>query len=88
MQHVFQALDEPIEDLGQSEQKQRLQWLLLSQARPIQCQELADAQRQRLREADKVLGMEQLISELQVHRLEGGLWEDWLKRARHILEGE
>lgn len=76
-----------------SSQQQRIEFLekmhqqALRQLRTSR-EELADAQRQRLREADKVLGMEQLISELQVHRLEGGLWEDWLKRARHILEGE
>ncbi|CAE7637414.1 cya1 [Symbiodinium pilosum] len=53
-------------------------------------EELAQAQQQRLEEADKVLGLEQLISELQVHRFEGSMhheWENWLRRARSILEG-
>lgn len=53
-------------------------------------EELSEAQRQRLKEADKVLGLEQLVSELQVLNFESGAaaMEGWLRRARQILEGE
>lgn len=53
-------------------------------------EELSEAQRQRLKEADKVLGLEQLVSELQVLNFENGApaMEGWLRRARQILEGE
>jgi len=54
-------------------------------------EELAQAQQQRLHEADKLLGLEQLISEMQAHRFEGDRqmqrrWEEWLQRSRSILE--
>eukprot|EP00435_Cladocopium_sp_Y103_P028550 s428_g7.t1 len=53
-------------------------------------EELSEAQRQRLKEADKVLGLEQLVSELQVLNFDSGAaaMEGWLKRARQILEGD
>jgi len=56
-------------------------------------EELAQVQHMRFKEADKVLGLEQLISEMQVQRFEGDpqmqlRWEDWLHRARDILEGD
>jgi len=78
-----------------SSQQQRIDFLenmhqqALRQLRKSR-EELAQAQQQRLQEADKVLGLEQLISELQVHRFEGrnSQWEEWLRRARSILEGE
>lgn len=78
-----------------SSQQQRIDFLenmhqqALRQLRKSR-EELAQAQQQRLQEADKVLGLEQLISELQVNRFEGrnSQWEEWLRRARGILEGE
>lgn len=56
-------------------------------------QELSVAQQQRFREADKVLGLEQIISEMQVLRFDGDAqmqlrWEDWLQRSGAILEAE
>merc|ERR1711974_289780 len=56
-------------------------------------EELAAAQQQRFREADKVLGLEQLISEMQVARFDADpqmqlRWDEWLQRSRQILETE
>ncbi|CAE8612140.1 unnamed protein product, partial [Polarella glacialis] len=79
-------------------QQQRIQFLenmhqqALRQLRKSR-EELAQAQQLRFREADKVLGLEQLISEMQVQRfsLNGQMqlrWEEWLQRARGILEGD
>merc|ERR1719343_867460 len=53
-------------------------------------EELAQAQQQRFQEADKLLALEQLISEMQAHRFEGDRqmqlrWEEWLQRSRSIL---
>jgi len=91
---------------GQEDEVQRLRHMVSSQQQRIDFlenmhqqalrqlrksrEELAQAQQQRLQEADKVLGLEQLISELQVHRFENrnSQWEEWLRRARSILEGE
>lgn len=54
-------------------------------------EELAAAQQQRFQEADKLLGLEQMIGEMQAFRFEGDRqmqmrWEDWLQRSRTILE--
>eukprot|EP00929_Paragymnodinium_shiwhaense_P093486 TRINITY_DN53643_c1_g1_i1.p1 TRINITY_DN53643_c1_g1~~TRINITY_DN53643_c1_g1_i1.p1 ORF type:complete len:689 (-),score=117.65 TRINITY_DN53643_c1_g1_i1:47-2113(-) len=54
-------------------------------------EELSQAQQQRFQEADKVLRLEQLLSEMQVQRFEGDAqmqsrWQDWLQRSRSILE--
>ena len=79
-----------------SSQQQRIEFLekmhqqALRQLRTSR-EELSEAQRQRHKEADKVLGLEQLISELQVLNFESAAastMEDWLKRSRYILEGE
>lgn len=56
-------------------------------------EELSAAQQQRFREADKVIGLEQMISEMQALRFDGHAplqrqWEDWLLRARGILEAD
>lgn len=56
-------------------------------------EELNLEQQRRYREADKVLGLEQLISEMQAQRFEGDAqmqlrWEEWLQRSRSILEAE
>jgi len=56
-------------------------------------EELSIAQQQRFREADKVLGLEQLISEMQVARFHADpqmqlRWEEWMQRSRAILEAE
>eukprot|EP00933_Yihiella_yeosuensis_P013997 TRINITY_DN12717_c0_g3_i1.p1 TRINITY_DN12717_c0_g3~~TRINITY_DN12717_c0_g3_i1.p1 ORF type:complete len:703 (+),score=187.29 TRINITY_DN12717_c0_g3_i1:79-2187(+) len=79
-------------------QQQRIEFLenmhqqALRQVRKSR-EELTQAQQQRFREADKVLGLEQLISEMQVQRFQGDnqmqlRWEEWLQRARGILEGD
>lgn len=54
-------------------------------------EELSLAQQQRFQEADKLLGLEQLISEMQAHRFDGDRqmqlrWEEWLQRSRSIFE--
>lgn len=56
-------------------------------------EELAVVQQQRFREADKVLELEQLISEMQAHHFNGDAhdqvrWEKWLQQSRTILGGE
>merc|ERR1711972_968647 len=48
-------------------------------------------QEKRFREADKLLGMQQLLSEMQIMRFDGDphmqrRWEEWLQRSRSILE--
>eukprot|EP00931_Biecheleriopsis_adriatica_P082762 TRINITY_DN5621_c0_g1_i1.p1 TRINITY_DN5621_c0_g1~~TRINITY_DN5621_c0_g1_i1.p1 ORF type:complete len:622 (+),score=107.31 TRINITY_DN5621_c0_g1_i1:53-1867(+) len=90
--------DEDVQSLRQlvASQQQRIEFLenmhqqALRQVRKSR-EELTQAQQMRFREADKVLGLEQLISEMQVHRFDGAghmqvRWEDWLRRARVILE--
>lgn len=54
-------------------------------------EELARAQQQRFQEADRVLRLEQLFSEMQAQRFDGDVeaqlrWEDWLGRSRAIFE--
>merc|ERR1712118_269415 len=54
-------------------------------------EELAKAQQQRFHEADKVLRLEQLVSEMQAQRFDGDAqaqlrWEEWLSRSRAIFE--
>mmetsp|Transcript_97120 Transcript_97120/g.172941 ORF Transcript_97120/g.172941 Transcript_97120/m.172941 type:complete len:614 (+) Transcript_97120:121-1962(+) len=79
-------------------QQQRIEFLenmhqqALRQVRKSR-EELAQVQQMRFKEADKVLGLEQLISEMQVQRFDGDpqmqlRWEEWLHRARDILEGD
>jgi len=56
-------------------------------------EELNREQQKRYREADKVLGLEQLISEMQAQGYESDnplqmRWEEWLQRSRAILEGD
>lgn len=56
-------------------------------------EELATSQQQRLREANKNLELEQLISEMQAMPFDSvahdhGRWQDWLRRSRRILESE
>jgi len=56
-------------------------------------EELAKAQQQRFHEADKVLRLEQLVSEMQAQRFDGDAqaqlrWEEWLSRSRAIFEEE
>jgi len=77
-------------------QQQRIEFLetmhqqALRQLRKAR-EELNLEQQKRFREADKVLGLEQLISEMQAQRFEGDAqmqlrWEEWLQRSRSILE--
>mmetsp|Transcript_51608 Transcript_51608/g.122809 ORF Transcript_51608/g.122809 Transcript_51608/m.122809 type:complete len:620 (-) Transcript_51608:44-1903(-) len=77
-------------------QQQRIEFLegvhqqALRQLRKTR-EELSVAQQMRLREADKVLQLEQLVSEMQAQRFEGDpqsqmRWEEWLGRSRAILE--
>lgn len=54
-------------------------------------EELSQVQQQRFREVDKLLGLEQLISEMQVMRFDAHpqmqlRWEEWMQRSRSILE--
>lgn len=56
-------------------------------------EEIAIAQQQRFREADKVLRLEQLVSEMQARRFEGDVvaqqcWEESLARLRAVFEDE
>jgi cytoplasmic iron level regulating protein YaaA (DUF328/UPF0246 family) len=56
-------------------------------------EELARAQQQRFHEADRVLRLEQLVSEMQAQRFDGDAqaqmrWEEWLSRSRSIFEEE
>jgi len=52
-------------------------------------EDLQVAQQQRFREADKVLQLEQLVSEMQSQNFDGDArWEMWLGRSRAILESE
>lgn len=91
------AGDDEVHRLQQqvASQQQRIEFLekmhqqALRQLRTSR-EELSEAQRQRLKEADKVLGLEQLVSELQVLNFDSGAaaMEGWLKRARQILEGD
>lgn len=95
--------------LGTADDVQSLRQLVLTQQQRIEFletmhqqalrqlrrsrEELAQAHQQRFREADKVLGLEQLISEMQAQRFEGDSrmqlrWEQWLQRSRSILEAE
>mmetsp|Transcript_43686 Transcript_43686/g.100827 ORF Transcript_43686/g.100827 Transcript_43686/m.100827 type:complete len:637 (-) Transcript_43686:48-1958(-) len=79
-------------------QQQRIEFLegvhqqALRQLRKTR-EELSVAQQMRLREADKVLQLEQLVSEMQAQRFEGDpqsqrRWEEWLNRSRAILESD
>eukprot|EP00929_Paragymnodinium_shiwhaense_P013757 TRINITY_DN121605_c0_g1_i1.p1 TRINITY_DN121605_c0_g1~~TRINITY_DN121605_c0_g1_i1.p1 ORF type:complete len:579 (-),score=75.87 TRINITY_DN121605_c0_g1_i1:101-1837(-) len=79
-------------------QQQRIEFLeqmhqqSLSQLRKCR-EELARAQQQRFQEADKVLRLEQLLSEMQVQRFEGDVqmmsrWQDWVQRSRAILQDD
>merc|ERR1712039_390378 len=50
-------------------------------------------QEKRYREADKLLSMQQLLSEMQIMRFDGDpqmqrRWEAWLQRSRSILEAD
>jgi len=54
-------------------------------------EELAKAQQQRFHEADRVLRLEQLVSEMQAQQFDGNVqaqlhWEEWLARSRAIFE--
>lgn len=80
------------------QQQQRIEFLetmhqqALRQLRKAR-DELNLEQQRRFREADKVLGLEQLISEMQAQRFEGDpqmqlRWEEWLQRSRSILEAD
>jgi len=56
-------------------------------------EELQNEQQKRYREADKVLALEQLISEMQAQGYDSDnsfamRWEEWLQRSRAILEGD
>jgi len=56
-------------------------------------EELATSQQQRLKEANKNLELEQIISEMQAMSFDSiahdhGRWQDWLRRSRRILESE
>jgi len=56
-------------------------------------EELARSQQQRFHEADRVLRLEQLVSEMQAQRFDGDVsaqlrWEEWLGRSRAIFEDE
>lgn len=56
-------------------------------------EELATSQQQRLKEANKNLELEQLISEMQAMSFDSVAqdhlrWQDWLRRSRYILESE
>lgn len=56
-------------------------------------EELARAHQQRFHEADRVLRLEQLFSEMQAQRFDGDMqaqlrWEQWLLRSRAIFEEE
>lgn len=56
-------------------------------------EELAKAHQQRFHEADRVLRLEQLFSEMQAQRFDGDMqaqlrWEQWLARSRAIFEDE
>jgi len=56
--------------------------------------ELNNEQQKRYREADKLLGLEQLISDMMQAQGYNGdnplqmRWEEWLQRSRAILEGD
>lgn len=91
--------DEEVHSLRQmvQSQQQRIECLeslhqqALRQLRRAR-EELSVAQQQRFRESDKVLGMEQLVSEMQAAMFEApemyARWEDWLQRSRSILQAE
>lgn len=56
-------------------------------------EELALAQQQRFQEADKVLQLEQLVSEMQAKHFTGDArmqmqWEDWLRRTRAVFNSD
>lgn len=79
-------------------QQQRIEFLesvhqqSLKQLKKVR-EELAVAQQLRFKEADKALGLEQLITEMQAQRFEGDAqlrlsWENWLQRSRAILRDE
>mmetsp|Transcript_108562 Transcript_108562/g.324620 ORF Transcript_108562/g.324620 Transcript_108562/m.324620 type:complete len:723 (-) Transcript_108562:60-2228(-) len=81
-----------------AQQQQRIEFLetmhqqALRQLRKAR-DELHLEQQKRFREADKVLALEQLISEMQAQRFEGDSqmqlrWEEWLQRSRSILEAD
>lgn len=80
------------------EQQQRINFLesmhqqALRQLRTTR-EELNREQQKRYREADKVLGLEQLIGEMQAQGFNNDnpmhlRWEEWLQRSRTILEGD
>lgn len=55
--------------------------------------ELNLEQQKRFREANKVLALEQLISEMQTQRFDGDpqmqlRWQQWLQRSRAVLEAD
>jgi len=55
--------------------------------------EVKAEQEKRFREADKLLGMQQLLSEMQIIRFDGDpqmqhRWEELLQRSRSILEAD
>lgn len=56
-------------------------------------EESARAQQQRFHEADRVLRLEQLVSEMQAQNFVGDMnaqlrWEEWLSRCRAICEDD
>jgi hypothetical protein len=56
-------------------------------------EELARAQQQSFHEADRILRLKQLVSEMQAERFDGNMqaqmcWEEWLSRSRAIFEEE
>jgi len=95
-----QSAGDDLQSLRQlvQQQQQRIEFLetmhqqALRQLRKSR-DELNLEQQKRFREADKVLGLEQLISEMQAQRFEGDSqmqlrWEEWLQRSRSILEAD
>lgn len=98
-QHFNASSDEEVHSLRQmvQSQQQRIECLeglhqqALRQLRRAR-EELSVAQQQRFREADKVLGMEQLVSEMQAAMFAApemyARWGDWLDRSRSILQAE
>jgi cytoplasmic iron level regulating protein YaaA (DUF328/UPF0246 family) len=79
-----------------STQQQRIEFLenmhqqALRQLRKSR-DEMAKAHQQRFFEADRVLRLEQLVSEMQAQHFNGDTqaqlrWEEWLSRARSIFQ--